>query len=303
MNTAKPGRRLVGWGLILNLTLGCSSSFLVPATVPSGLTPTSGDNLTAGAIARSTRQAQATLDSQSTATKQAELDAATAQAAENATQTAQAEASAAAAIIVRATSQAIVSAKVAWPSLLRESFKDNRLGWPVGITQDHSLAVNSNIADGSYQWTVVVTNGNSYFNLVPEKGPTLSDFYVGVTVQFGQGNEDGESAYGLAFRHVKDDYGFFGILKSGRFRILEVHDTGIYQLLEEDSSAIDMLPGHTNRISVVAVGSDFVCLINDQVVGHLSADIAPGQIGLGVDALTSASETQVVFSDFEINAP
>lgn len=302
MHTVKYGKVGIAWVLTLFLVIGCSSLFPASMPIASNATPTSEDNPTAGAIVRSTNQARATLNSQSTATKQAALDATATQVAQNATQTAEAKASATAEAIARATSVAIAKTQIVLPELLRDSFKDNHLGWPVGITQDHSLSVNSLIADGSYQWTVVVKNGNSYFNLVPQKGPSMADFYAGVTIQFAQGNDDGQSAYGLVFRHVKDDYGFFGIEKSGQFRILEVHDTGVFQLLESNSPVIDTLPGHVNRIAVAAVGSDFVFLVNDQIVGHMSADIAAGQVGLGVDALAKASEARVTFSDFEIRA-
>jgi hypothetical protein len=70
-----------------------------------------------------------------------------------------------------------------------------------------------------------------------------------------------------------------------------------------DSAAIDTRPGALNRLAAIGVGPDFVFLINDQVVGQMNADIAPGQIGLGVDTLSSSPQAIVEFSDFQINAP
>jgi hypothetical protein len=138
---------------------------------------------------------------------------------------------------------------------------------------------------------------------VPKLGPSLTDFYASVMVEFVSGEENDQSAYGLTFRHVDQDYGFFGISKAGFFRILEVHHTGIYTLYQQSSVYIDTRPGETNRIAVAAVGPDFVFFINDQVVGQMNAEIAPGQLGLGVDALNSADEARVVFSNLEIAAP
>jgi len=278
---------LVGLALIFNASCGTVPPPSAPRTVtPSPRAVAQADNLTAGAIVRSTRQAQATKNAQATLEARSTEAAATAQA-----------------VFARATAQSVVGAKSAWPKLLSESFKDNRLAWPVGLKQDDSLAVTSQVTDGSYPWTVTVANGNSYFNLIPEKSPILTDLYATVRVQFVQGNDDGQSAYGITFRNVKDDYGFFGISKSGSFRILEVHYTGIYQLDQESSPAIDTRQGQNNQIAVVALGPDFVFLINDQVVGQMTADIDPGKIGLGVDTLSSASEAQVTFSDFEVFAP
>ncbi len=301
MSPSKFSRLLAIFTLLLVYVAGCNSFSLTPTSTPHNPAG-EGDNPTAGAIARSTRQAQATLDSRATATRQTALAAETAQAAANATQTAEAQAEATATVVARVTAQAIVTAKSAWPNQLSESFSDNQLGWPIGVTQDRFLAVNSTLAEGRYQWVVTVESGNSYFNLIPENGPVFADFYAEVALQFVRGEAD-DSAYGLAFRHVKDDYGFFGIMQSGRFRALEVHGTGIYHLIEESSPAIDTRPGRINRIAVAAVDSDFVFLINGQVVAQLSADITPGKIGLGVDAARKASEARVDFSDLKIYTP
>src|SRR5262249_37085588 len=118
---------------------------------------------------------------------------------------------------------------------------------------------------------------------------------------------------GLVFRHScpkcatdsdgKDDYGFFGLLKNGGCRILEVHHSGIYQLYETSSPAFNSAPGAPNHLGVAAIRPDFVFLVNDQVVAQMNADIDAGQIGLGIDTLTKASEAQVDFDDLQINAP
>ncbi len=246
---------------------------------------------------RSTRQAQATV------TRQVQLNDEATQAAATATHIAEDRANATATVVAQATAQAIVATQADWPLLIDESFTDNRLGWPLGLKQDDSLAVTSTIKTGHYHWVVTVAHGNSYFNLIPTNSPRLDKFHAAVNVQFGQGNDDGQSAYGLIFRHVDDDYGFFGILKSGDFRALEVHHTGIYQSISGRSPAIDTQPGHVNRLEVVGVGSDFVFLINGQQVAQMMADIDPGQIGLGVDSALRASEAQVEFSEFEVHTP
>ena len=199
--------------------------------------------------------------------------------------------------------QAIVKEKAAWPLQISESFTDNQLGWPIGLKQDHSLAVTSTLDAGRYRWAVKVDNGNSYFNLVATPSPRFEDFAAAVSVTFGPGVPEELVAYGLSFRHVEDDYGFFGITKSGLWQALEVHGTGIYQRRLVSSDLIDARSGQVNRLEVIARGSDFVFLINGQQVGTLSADIDPGQIGLGVDALQSADTTEVEFTNFEVYAP
>jgi hypothetical protein len=295
MNISKFVKALIGLVLIFIWVAGCGSFPVEQPTTAWTPSPHAnhGDNPTAGAIQRSTRQAQATLNGQATATRQAALASETARARTNATAT----------LVARATRQSVIAARSAWPRRISESFKDNALGWPLGVTTDTSPVVSSNISNGSYQWSVVVPHGNSYINLIPENGPRLTDFYASVAVQFVAGEQGDQTSYGLVFRNVKKDYGFFGISKSGDFRILEVHHTDIYSLDQESSQAIDTRPGQVNRIAVAAVGPDFVFFINNKVVGQMTADIDPGQIGLGVDALNSADEAKVTFSGFEVSAP
>jgi hypothetical protein len=296
MSIPRFGKASIGLVLMFACIAGCNSvpvdqpTITLTASLAATVSMNHGDNPTAGAIQRSTRQAQATINGRATAVAQA-------------SETAEARANATATLVARATRQAVIAAKSAWPRVISESFKDNALGWPLGLTKDDSLAVTSRVADGGYQWTVTVADGNSYWNLVPEKGPLLTDFYASVNVQFVSGEEDDLTSYGLVFRNVEKDYGFFGISKSGDLRILEVHDSGIYNLDQEASNAIDTRPGGVNRIAVAAVGPNFVFFINNKAVGQMTADINPGKIGLGVDALSSAREAQVTFSDFEIYAP
>jgi hypothetical protein len=300
VNLSRLCRLSAVFALLFLFTFGCAAQPSATRS-PTAAPPTSAsDNPTAGAIARATRQAQATRNSQAT---QAPLASQTAAAAAKATQTANAQAAATSTAAAQATLQAIYAAEHTWPQRLHEPFNDNQLGWPTGLTQDQYLAVTSTVAGGRYRWLAAIASSGAYTNLVPAKGPLLGDFYAAVTVQFVQGNDDGQSAYGLAFRLVNEDFGFFGIQKSGSFLVLEVHQSNIDQQLDSGTSAINTGPGATNQISVVGIGSDFVFLINDQEVSEMSANISPGQIGLGVEAFAGAKEAQVDFSAFEVRAP
>jgi hypothetical protein len=159
------------------------------------------------------------------------------------------------------------------------------------------------ITDGSYLLTVKPKQGNAYTNLIPDKAQPFSDISAAVTVQFNQGDAGDHYAYGLVYRHVNDDYGFFGIENDGAFRVLVVYHTGIYTQIEQSTSAIRSAPGQKNRIAVRSIGSHFVFLINDQVVAQLTEDMAQGDTGLGVDVLSKGDQAQVEFTDFTIQAP
>lgn len=290
---------LTGSILLIGLLAACSSLIDEPPTATTALTPRPGkvdDDATTGAISRSTREAQATRNAEATLNADATAKQQSVLASQTALKLTQI-------VEARVTGDAVFAAKSHWPRRISESFRDNSLGWPLGVTTDQSPVVTSSIANGGYLWSVVVPHGNSYINLIPKNGSIFSSLYASVTVEFLVDDAGDQTSYGLVFRNVDKDYGFFGISKSGDFRILEVHGSGIYSLDQESSEFIHTDAGESNRIAVVAVGPDFVFLINDQVVGQMNAELDAGQIGLGVDALNGQEQAQVKFSDFEVDAP
>jgi ribosomal protein L7/L12 len=226
-------------------------------------------------------------------------------ASQNATATAEARAVQKVTATAKAqqVAQSILTTQAPWPPQWVESFADNRRGWPTGVQQDEFIAVTAVITNGKYLWTVVPKKDDSYWNLIPTNGKALADFSAEVNLRFIRGNDEGSYAYGLVFRHVDDDYGFFGLQNNGKFRLLVVYHTGIYQDITQSAAAIRTQSGQVNRIAVRALGSDFIFLINDQVVWQLTEDMAPGEIGLGVDVRTKRDEAQVEFTDLQVRAP
>lgn len=237
----------------------------------------------------------------------------TAQARQSATAQAQAEATHAAALATeeahalataqaQATQQARVTAQANWLIAFSDAFDNNVYSWPLAPQRDSSIAVVPEIKNGALRLTVTVDNGNSYENFVPEKGPVFTDVYAAVDVRFLGPEVGGQSAYGLIVRQVKQDYIFFGLKDDGAFRVLVVFDTGIYQLYDISSSAIQ--PAETNRLAVRVIGHAFLFFINNELVWQFTEDDSvAGQVGLGVDALTAHDQTQVEFDNLEVRAP
>jgi ribosomal protein L7/L12 len=277
---------------ILDATVIMDDGSTVRLTAPAPVPTPSAIQVTA--TARAARDAlatqPATRDAQSTAASQNATATAEARAVQKVTATAQA----------RAMAQSILATQAPWPPLWVESFADNRRGWPTGIQQDEFIAVTTAITNGKYLCTVNPKQGNSYWNMLPAGGKALADFSAVVNLRFIRGNDDGAYAYGLVFRHANDDYGFFGLQNNGKFRVLVVYHTGIYQDITQSASAIRT---QANQIAVRAIGSNFVFQINDQVVWQLTEDMAPGEIGLGVDVRSKQGEAQVEFTDLQVRAP
>ncbi len=285
------------WVLDARAVVDGGSSVQLTQPPPSAPTPSSVQlSATREAIEQATLDARATLKAQATATAQAEKARAAQQTATTAAQT-QATAQAA------DTARALISAQADWTSVLTESFADNGRGWPVGIMQDEYNAITSSITNGSYLWTLTSKKGNSYQNLLPMRGVSLTDFGAAVTVRFVRGQPGDDYAYGLVFRHVNDDYGFFGLRNDGHYRVLVVYNTGIYQHYEMSSASIRNGIGQTNRIAVVAKGQDVIFLINDQAVWQINMDPTQGEVGLGVDVMVTGPTAQVEFSDLDVHAP
>ena len=71
---------------------------------------------------------------------------------------------------------------------------------------------------------------------------------------------------------------------------------------ETDSSAIHI--GQTNRLTVGAQGSQFIFLINGQMVDHFIDDsLKSGTIGVGINLPQADEKATVEFSNFTVLSP
>jgi len=263
------------------------------ATPEPTLSPAQAE-ATSGPLARATAIVEATA---AMATVEAALGGALATATALAHEQSDLEATAQAATTI----QTLRATAATWPVVISDTFTNNKLGWPVDLIRDNSLSVGPKIVQGQYVWTVNVKRGNSYLNLIPTKIQDLDSFYVAVDLKMIGAAGDSQYAYGLVFRHLKDDYGFFGLFPDGSFRVLAVFGSGIYQTVQSTSTAAH--PKAVNRLAVYADGKQFVCEINGEVVYLLEEDFVPGGVGLGIDALTSADSALIEFDNFEVRAP
>jgi hypothetical protein len=274
----------------------------VPTRAPNK-TPTRSPlqvDATAGAKSVATQQAQVTRAVQAATTQEAQaMDTATAAEAAAATVADAATATAEA----LATAKTISTTTAAWPQLVADNFVDNRLGWPSGPSQDQYFSLNTSVAGKKYVWAVTPKQG-AYANGFPASTTPITDFSATVKVKFAQGGQDGNAAFGLSFRHTSsEEYGFFGIDPAGHYRIQLSFGGIATEPITGTTSAIRTQAGQVNQLTVQAVGSDFVFLINNQVVAQTSADAPAGDVGVGVDANDTGKLVQVEFTDFSVHAP
>jgi ribosomal protein L7/L12 len=249
---------------------------------------------TAGAEARATREAGAT----ATAERQQVLDL-------TATVEAQAAADVEATQQALASAQSMVAAQAGWQTtVIAEAFGNNANGWPTERLDDGSLVLIPAVTDGVYGWTIQPASGGHYFNILPGAVRPVDDFVVSVDARLASGGQGGVYVYGLAFRAEGSDYGFFGLTNEGSVRIYGVYGTAIYQFYDFDSEAVNPGPGATNRLTVRALGPDFVFQINDQVVFTWNQpDLNDGRVGLGVDIGREGADAVIEFDNFEVRTP
>ena len=71
---------------------------------------------------------------------------------------------------------------------------------------------------------------------------------------------------------------------------------------ETDSSSIHI--GQANRLSVGAQGSQFIFLINGQMVDHfIDENLKSGNIGVGLNLPQTGEKATVEFSNFTVSSP
>ena len=139
--------------------------------------------------------------------------------------------------------------------------------------------------------------------VMPSAHQALADFSAAVKLKFVQGDPGALYAYGLFFQQVNRDYAFFGLQNDGYFRLTMVQGNGGQQIFVDPAPAMRRGPGQINQIAVRTMGSDIICLVNDQVTWQFHGNIPKGQIGLGVYAEYTGGPAQVEFTDFELRAP
>ena len=255
---------------------------------------------TSGAISRATAAVQATRAAQATATEKANQDTtataaaeATEQAAREATATAEAQATATAASLILASQKA-------WPVAFSDSFDDNRNGWHRGDIKQTSFTAQRRLSDGQYFWSIT-SQHDIFWSTWPDRGQTFGDFYASVD---GQSTADGAPTYGLIFRLVdENNFYYFGLDDDGYYHF-DVYENGDNVSLPIVFSTEAARRGAVNRLAVSATGSNFILLVNDQVVGAMGDDrFGEGETGLGMTAYEQGGEASVVFDNLEVRAP
>ena len=199
--------------------------------------------------------------------------------------------------------QPILLVEQNWPASLTEPFADNSRKWRTGDVRDSYITGNRSIINGIYIWKITSVKSASDFSL-PDM-PDQQDFYASVNMNLVSMPDDPDADAGLFFRYNSTNrtWYYFSVNDKGQYYFGWFNGTDWYSLIPEtDSSAIHI--GQTNRLTVGAQGSQFIFLINGQMVDHFIDDsLKSGTIGVGINLPQADEKATVEFSNFTVLSP
>ena len=199
--------------------------------------------------------------------------------------------------------QPILILMQSWPASFTEKFMDNSHKWEAGDVRDSYITGNRSISDGTYTWNITTVKSASDFSF-PDM-PDQTDFFASVDMKTNSMPDDTDADSGLVFRYnVKDQtWYYFSVNIYGQY-YLGWYDGSSWSTLipETDSAAIHI--GQTNRLTVGAQGSQFIFLINGQMVDHfIDHNLKSGTVGVGVNLPKVGEKANVEFANFSILSP
>jgi len=207
------------------------------------------------------------------------------------------------AIQATSTSQAIqttiATVSSQWDALMSDSYTSNLNRWELGEDDDGYANIIRTIDSGVYKWDA--TSKKRFISWIKASTKSVGDFLLTVEIHRTEGTRS--SDYGLIFRRdIGGNYYYFGINEYGYHVLLNYNNKWIDIIEWAPSSAI--LPESPNRLTVIAKGSHFTFLINDQFVATATDDrISQGITALAIKLHRADQQAVFEFDNFELKVP
>jgi DNA-directed RNA polymerase subunit RPC12/RpoP len=200
--------------------------------------------------------------------------------------------------------QPMLSQMQLWPASFVETFKDNSYQWQTGDVRDSYITGNRSVGSGKYTWNVTTSQSTSDFSFPTM--PNLTDFYASVDMNLVRMPlDDPDADAGMVLRANSKDstWYYFSVNTLGQYYFGWYNGTDWYTLIPEtDSTAIHV--GQTNTLSVGVQGSQFIFVINGQMVDHfIDENLKIGKIGLGINLPQANEKATVEFANLTVLAP
>ena len=205
------------------------------------------------------------------------------------------------AIQATSTSQAIQTTiahvENQWNVLISDDFNSNTNNWELSDEDEYAKIIRT--ISSTYRWKA--TSKKVFISWITVNTKSVSDFFLTVEAQRMEGTRS--SDYGLVFREdIGGNFYYFGIDDEGFFVSLHYNNRWIDIVDWTKSNSI--LPTSPNHLTVIAIGSSFTFLINDQIVAVATDDhISQGRTGVAIQIHQSKRQAIFDFDNFELKEP
>lgn len=192
----------------------------------------------------------------------------------------------------------------AWPVNFMDSFKDNGNGWDTGDVRDSYISGNRSIGKGLYVWNLTAVQSASDFSY-PIMLDDQTDFYTSVDMKYDAMPNDPDADAGLVFRYSDADqtWYYFSLNNRGEYYFGWYDGASWDQLIPETKTSA-YRPGQINQLAVGASGSQFIFVINGQMVDEFVNDVlSSGTVGVGINLPQAGERGKVEFSNLRVLAP
>lgn len=187
-----------------------------------------------------------------------------------------------------------------WPAQFSETFDYDTGGWGSGKTEDGLATIDASISGGKF--VVKVTSNHEFFwsNMIKIEFPP--DFYLSADVKKIVTPEKAE--YGLVFRGSEESSYFFYINAAAKQYAVAVRLGDAWKSIRYWTVCGKIDPSGSNRLSVLAHGSDYTLFINGVEADSFTDDtLKEGMAGIGLELHQAGQYMKLEFDNLIVTAP
>jgi hypothetical protein len=186
-----------------------------------------------------------------------------------------------------------------WPIIRMDDFATDTGYWPVGIEEGAYGTVERKLEGGRYVWKMRTRNGiRSIIDLADLTKQT--DFHLSFDARLVKGPPG--SSYGAEFRSDQgNNLYLFGVFYTEGFAFYKKQ--GEWSTLVDWQTSPHIYPYETNRITIIAQGTHFIFMINNQIVARSDdGSLTSGAIGFSAE-ISNGGEGIFEFDNLQLRAP
>jgi Domain of Unknown Function (DUF1080). len=188
-----------------------------------------------------------------------------------------------------------------WQEILSEPFDNNNNNWYLAAQEDDEYSKSTfEIKDGKYRLSVLSHKG--FIRWVPVSTNTLEDFSLTIEAKMVENSDAND--YGIAFRvDGEGNFYYFAINSDHLYSLYKFQGTEWTTLIDPTETPLIKKDG-PNRLTVLAQGTHFILLINDQFVADEDDDsIKKGTTALAFEIYQPDQQATFEFDNIVLRTP